>query len=127
MNRLKQWGHRNRLIAEIVERRKNRRRDQFFGARLAETVGVAVGWESRSVVVAYAREQLAQLQAIPAPAPRKGSPSKVAIRSPDLASLAASLDQGASIDQQSLAAAARGTRCARPRRSKAGEVRLRAS
>jgi hypothetical protein len=107
MNRLKQWAHRNRLVAQLVERSKDRQRARAFATYLHETLGVAVGWQSRSTVVAHAREQLARLQAIPAPAPRKGSPSKVAIRAPDLALIAAHLDQERPIDEEALSAAAR--------------------
>lgn len=84
MRWLKNKIHRSRWLSGIHKRIKDRQRDQRFSGHLRKSIGKAVTWTHREDAVTCAREQLQYLLAIPVPPPRKGSPSKVAIRHPDL-------------------------------------------
>jgi hypothetical protein len=107
MNRFKEWAHRNRAISSWIELIKDRQRDSAFDANLQASVGEAVLWHSHNEVLQYSRQRLASLRAMQAPAPRKGSPSKVIIRAADLDLLNPSLDGDSPIGDRELAAAER--------------------
>jgi hypothetical protein len=107
MDALRDWAHRNRWVASFIERAKDRRRERAFSDALAATVGAAVRYRTPEDALASARDQVALLQAIEDPAPRKGSPSKVRIRAPDLETLAQALRSNASIGPRELRASER--------------------
>jgi hypothetical protein len=107
MSRLKEWAHRNRVVASWLEQSKDRRRDKAFATYLLASVGKAVRWQSHEEVVRYASERLAVLHSMQAPALRKGSPSKVAIRAVDLDVIKPALENDSPIGDRELAAAGR--------------------
>ena len=107
MEALKDWVHRNRWLAGAVERAKNQRRDEAFSKHLERSIGEAVRWQSRAAALQCARAQVSALTLIADQPPRKGSPSKVRIRTNDLQVLRDVLDAGDAIDASTLRAAER--------------------
>jgi hypothetical protein len=107
MDALKDWAHRNRWLATFFEKAKDRRRDRAFATYLSASVGEAVRWRTREDALACARQQLALLQAVADTAPRKGSPSKVKIRAPDLRLLSDIASTNTPLDEHALRAAER--------------------
>lgn len=95
MSRLKEWAHRTKWIAGIVEAAKDRRRALAFDAHLEASVGAAVRWRHADDAVRVANDAIRELSAIAEPPPRKGSPSKVSIRAPLLAQLTQALQMNA--------------------------------
>jgi hypothetical protein len=104
---IKQWARRNRRVAEFFERAKDRRRDTEFSRHLDATVGQAVRWQRSEEAIACASAEVAALQAIVEPPARKGSPSKVGIRAPQLQLIAETLRANAAIGSRELAATER--------------------
>lgn len=104
---IRQWAHRNQWVSGFFERAKDRRRDADFARHLEATIGRAVRWRRADEAIACATAEIAALQAIPEPPARKGSPSKVGIRSPHLQLIADAVRSNAAIGSPELAAAAR--------------------
>jgi hypothetical protein len=107
MEALKDWIHRSKWLAGIIESVKNQRRDAAFSEHLNASVGEAVRWQSADAALQCARAQLQALTSLDDQPPRKGSPSKVRIRSNDLQLLLDTFSTGETPDARTLRAAER--------------------
>ncbi|HVF18283.1 MAG TPA: hypothetical protein VNA21_15285 [Steroidobacteraceae bacterium] len=107
MEALKDWIHRNRWLAGLIERAKNQRRDETFAKHLDASIGEAVRWQTPDEALQCARRQLKALTSLEDQPPRKGSPSKVRIRSKDLQLLLDTLSTGDRVDAHTFRAAER--------------------
>ncbi len=109
MQWLRERAHRNPWVAGFFERARDRRRARHFDEHLQASIGVAVRWRRREEAIACLCAQVGALQAVPPPPPRKGSPSRIVIREPDLALIDAACRNEATvrIGPEELQAAAR--------------------
>ncbi len=85
MQWLRERAHRNPWVAGLFDRARERRRSRHFGDHLQASIGVAVQWRRREDAIGCLRTRLRELLAVQPPPPRKGSPSQIVIREPDLA------------------------------------------
>lgn len=90
MEWLRERAHRNPWVAGMFDLVRDRRRVRRFDEYLRASIGMAVRWRNREDVVACLCRQIRKLLAIEPSPPSKGSPSRAAIRAPDLEFLDAS-------------------------------------
>lgn len=109
MQWLRERAHRNPWVAGLFDRARERRRSRHFGDHLQSSIGMAVRWRRREEAIECLCTQVRALLAVQPPAPRKGSPSRIVIREPDLSRIDAACRDGASmrIGTEELHAAAR--------------------
>ncbi len=107
MDVIKDWSHRNKWLAEVVERTKNRRREAAFSRHLDASIGEAVQWQTADAALQCARAQLKILTSREDQPPRKGSPSKLRIRSNDVQLLIDTVTTGSTANASTLRAAER--------------------
>lgn len=105
--RLKEFAHRNRILAALLDFRRRRRLERDFARHLAASVGAAIQWREAKEPLRLAGDIVARLLRSPEPLPRKGSPSIVGIRAQDVALLAEAVSAGSRFGAKELAAAAR--------------------
>ncbi|HMN45739.1 MAG TPA: hypothetical protein PKE27_14270 [Povalibacter sp.] len=98
MQWLRERAHRNPWVAGFFDRARERRRSRHFGEHLQASIGMAVRWRRREAAVACLCTQVSELLAVRPPPPRKGSPSRITIREPDLSRIEAACRNPATIE-----------------------------